>query len=379
MDTKTTNDIKNSDLTEETNLNAIASIINNISMNNQLDSTSELHITANPTDSILELHITDDPTDPILELHITDDPTDSILELPITDNPTNPILELPIVESCPQYENLVLSGGSTRGIAHIGAISKLIDAQLLDLTKIKGLASTSAGSMLGMLIVLGFTIDQIWEFILSIDFEKLISPNFFLFAGKCGIESGQIFYNIIEGILSKTTGINNINFEQLYEITKISYTVVGSCLTAKKAVYFNHINTPKFRVSVALRISMSIPGFFTPVVIDNKTYIDGSIIDNYPIELFHDKLDKTIGIIICNEYDTDYKYPEEYCMSIINLFMHICYKKDETKYKENTIYINKNITKMSMFDFKLDINKKKEIYQSGVLATEEFILCNINK
>lgn len=360
MDTKTIN-IINFSIDPEINLNTITSIINDISANINDNSESKIN-TESKNDSIeFDLNIISNKSD------LRNDELHSIDKIP------NEIES----ESKPKYENLVLSGGSTRGIAHIGAISKLIDHGLLDLSKIKGLASTSAGSLLGMLIVLGFTINQIWDFILSIDFEQLISPNIFLFVEKCGIESGQIFYNIIEGILRKITRIDNINFEQLYEITKISYTVVGSCLTTKKAVYFNHINTPKFRVSVALRISMSIPGFFTPVIIDKKTYIDGSIIDGYPIELFHDKLDKTIGIIICNEYDTDYKHPEEYCMSVINLFMHMCYKKDETKCKENTIYINKHITRMSVFDFELDTNKKNEIYQAGVFATEEFI-SNIN-
>ena len=287
--------------------------------------------------------------------------------------PTNQPDQSDLVNPKPKYLNLVLSGGSTRGIAHIGAIAKLIEADLLDLTKLKGLASTSAGSMLGVLIVLGFTIDEIWSFIRSIDFKKLISPNIFLFPIKCGIESGRIIYNLVEEILTRKTGISNITFEQLHQITNIAYTVVGSCLTTKEAVYYNHINTPNFKVSLAVRISMSMPGFFTPVIIEEKTYLDGALIDNYPIELFHEEIDQTIGIIICNDYDTDYKYPEEYCGSIMNLFMWICYKKDETKYKENTIYIKKNIGSMSMLDFNLSICKKNRIYQSGVLATEEFI------
>ena len=37
---------------------------------------------------------------------------------------------------------------------------------------------------------------------------------------------------------------------------------------------------------MAIRISISMPGFFTPVTIDNKKYIDGAILDNYPINFF---------------------------------------------------------------------------------------------
>lgn len=280
---------------------------------------------------------------------------ESIIESTIESQPE--ISSQPKTKNDFLYHNLVLSGGSTRGIAHIGAIRKLIDLNLLDLSKLRGLASTSAGSMLGVLVVLGFTIDEIWSFIQSIDFEKLVSPNLSSLA-KCGIDSGQIIYNLIEEILSKTTHIHNINFDQLYKITNITYTVVGSCLTTKEAVYYNHINTPNFKVSLAVRISMGMPGFFTPVVIDKYTYIDGAVIDNYPIELFHEDIDRTIGIIICNDYDTEYTYPEEYIGAVMNLFVWMCYKKDEMKYRENTIYIRNNSCQMSMFDFNLDLKKK---------------------
>jgi NTE family protein len=280
-------------------------------------------------------------------------------------------------EKNPKYVNIVLSGGSTKGIAHIGALKKLIDSNLLDLKKIRGLASTSAGSLLGILVVLGFDIDAIWSFIKNIDFNKLISPNPILFIENCGcgMDTGEKIESIIKDILYRVTGDANISFKNLYEITHISYTVVGSCLTTKEAVYFNHINYPDFPVYLGVRISMGIPGLFTPIILpeNNNKYIDGVMTDNYPIELFHDELDKTIGILICNDYNTDYKYPEEYFQAIMNLFFYMAYKKDHDKYKENTIYIKKNVSDVSIFNFNVDISKKIILYESGMAAAEEFI------
>jgi NTE family protein len=296
-------------------------------------------------------------------------------------NPTNDIDHTPLPEATkpePKYHNLVLSGGSTRGIAHIGAVKKLVEANLIDLTKLKALACTSAGAFMGVLIVLGFTIDEIWSFIKLIDFRKLVSPNILLFLTQCGIETGQTLHNVIEDILNKKTGIANITFAQLYEITKITFTVVGSCLNTKEAIYYNHLNTPDFKVSLAIRISTSMPGFFIPVKIDGKTYIDGAVIDNYPIDLFHEELDKTIGILICTDYSTDYSYPEEFISSMMNLVLYLCYKRDYVKYKENTVYINKTVVNMSAFDFDIDMEKKQKIYESGIQAVEEFI-GNLNK
>jgi predicted acylesterase/phospholipase RssA len=273
----------------------------------------------------------------------------------------------------PKYENLVLSGGSIKSISQVGAIKKLIDEKLLDLSKLKSLAGTSAGSLIGLLIVLGFNIDEIWNFIYYLDMGNMVKPDILLFLRKCGVETGQIIYNLIEEILTKKTGTKHINFRQLYEITNIHFIVVGSCLTTKEAVYYDHVNTPNFKVSMAIRISISIPGFFIPIIIDNKKYVDGGLLNNYPMNLFEDRMEETIGILNCNEYNTDYRYPEEYFMAIMNLFMYNYYEKTSRQYANNTIYINKSIDGISMISFNLDYQAKIDLFNCGVEAVEEFI------
>lgn len=277
-----------------------------------------------------------------------------------------------------KYHNLVLSGGSVRGISLLGSIHKLIETELIDLAKLKAIAGTSVGALVGCLIVLGFTIDEIWNFIKSITMSKLVKPDFLLFMNKCGVDSGSIIHNLIEEILLKKTNVPNITFIKLFNLTNISFTVVGSCLTTKIATYFNHINTPDFIVSKAIRISISIPGFFTPVieqVSDQELkYVDGGVIDNFPIKIFDTDIVNTIGILICNEYETNYKYPEQYPLAIMNLFMYNYYKETYDKYIDNTILINDCIENSSFFNFNVDDKLKKELYDNGIKATERFII-----
>ncbi len=278
--------------------------------------------------------------------------------------------------SYPKYKNLVLSGGSIKSISQIGAIKKLIDEKLIELSKLKALAGTSAGSLIGLLIVLGFSIDEIWDFIYCINMGNMVKPDILLFLRKCGVETGQIIYNLIEEILTKKTGTKHINFRQLYEITKIHFTVVGSCLTTKQAIYYDHINTPNFKVSMAIRISIGIPGFFIPITIDNNKYIDGGVLNNYPMNLFEDKIDETIGILICNEFNTDYNYPEQYFMAVMNLFMYNYYEKTAKQYASNTIYINKSFDGVSMISFDIDNKTKINLFNCGIEAVDEFIKKN---
>ena len=277
------------------------------------------------------------------------------------------------VTSVPKYKNLVLSGGSIRGISLVGAVKKLVDSDLIQLDKLKAVAGTSAGAMLSLLIVLGFSIDEIWNFIYFIDMKKTVNPNILLFLEKCGMETGEIIHNLFEEILAKKTGINNINFQQLHQITNIHLTMVGSCLTTKEIIYYDHINTPNFKVSMALRISIGIPGFFTPIVIGNKKYIDGGVLNNYPMNLFEHCLDETIGILISNEYYTDYTYPEEYFMAVLNLLLHNYFIVSYIKYKNNTIYVTKTPKNISPFNFNVDNHIKICLFNFGIQATEEYI------
>ncbi len=273
----------------------------------------------------------------------------------------------------PKYKNIVFSGGSIKGICHIGVLKRLIDERLVDLKKLRAVAGTSAGSLLAVLVVLGFSIDEIWKFIFDIDMKKMVNPDFFMVLKKCGVDTGQIIYNLFEEIIAAQTGIKHINFKQLFEITKIHLIIVGSCLTTKEAVYFDHINTPNFKVSVAIRISISMPGFFTPVTIDGKKYVDGAVLDNYAMGLFKNELDETIGSLISDDYNTNYNYPEEYFLAILNLFLHHFYEKTALLYQQNTIYVKPSSSDVFIFNFDVNNKTKIDLFNTGYMAAHNFI------
>jgi len=293
---------------------------------------------------------------------------------------------LPIVDPYTGYLHLVLSGGSTKGIAHIGAVQRLIDLNLLNLSKLKSITGSSVGSIIGCLFAIGFTPSEVWEFIFKIDLKKIVEPNILLFITKCGVDTGKIMFNLIEEILTKKTGIKHINFKQLYVLTGITLTAVGTCLTDRKAVYYNHINTPTFKVSMAIRISMGIPCFFVPIDIDGKKYIDGCILNNYPMNIYDSKnidlfpnsgasegeLERTIGILIRIDYNTSYTCPEEYLRALMHLFMFQYYIHEEKTYLENTIRVNKNLDNLSPVSFDLSDEMKQNIYQAGIDAVDVF-------
>ena len=272
-----------------------------------------------------------------------------------------------------KYQNLVLSGGSIRGISLIGAVKELVDKKFLNLKDLKAIAGTSAGAMLSTLIVIGMDIDEIWKFVHDFDIGELINPDPLLFLNKCGFDTGKNIHNFFEKYITEKTGIKHINFRQLYNKTNIHFTIVGTCLTTKETIYFDHINTPNEKVSVALRISIGIPYIFMPFSIGDKQYIDGGVLNNYAMNLFEDRLDKTIGVMIRSDYNTGYTCPEEYFVAIYNIFMYHFFQKNADKYKKNTIYIKESVESISMMNFSVESNIKTKLYDNGILAAHDFI------
>ena len=275
------------------------------------------------------------------------------------------------------YKNLVLSGGSVRGVCHIGALTKLFESGCLN--NLESYAGASVGAIITCFLALGFSIAEIWDFIYKVDMAKLVDPNIMMFLTKFGVDEGNIMYDLIENILIAKTGIKKITFKQLHDFTNKTLTIIGSGLTTKTVIYYNHINTPDFEVALAVRISISIPGFFTPVTIDDKKYIDGAILNNYPMNLYKDDLDNTIGILIVCDYDTDYQYPEQYPFAVFNLFLYHNLMQTYNQYEANTVYVDCSVEKEQVSHlnsgpiFNVDTKSKEILYKIGYDSSTKFL------
>ena len=108
---------------------------------------------------------------------------------------------------------------------------------------------------------------------------------------------------IITALVEKKNVSKKITFKELYDKFKVKLVISGTCLNDASVHYFSYDLTPSMQVLKAVRISLSIPLLFKPYKYDNKLWIDGGSIDNYPIALFKDKLSDVIGILLDDTYE----------------------------------------------------------------------------
>ena len=156
-------------------------------------------------------------------------------------------------------------------------------------------------------------------------------------------------------------------------MTKKKLILTGTCLNTGKAVYFSYEKYPNMRVLDALRITISVPILFDPVKFNDRYYVDGGCIDNYPISLFNDELENVIGIHlgdqpkkneICNVVD--------YFISIFNCLQQFHCKNSYKGYEKYTLNVCSN-NNSSLTNFEIDKQMLLDMFKDGAIAMTNFL------
>jgi len=275
-------------------------------------------------------------------------------------------------------KNLVLSGGSMKGLAYIGMIKCIEEYDIVK--KIDNFVGTSIGACVCFCLLIGYTYEELYDVFINLDINKARNinvDNILNFGTTYGVDNGEKIVKILKVFLKKKLQVNSITFAELYEKTQKNITIIGSCLNTTSVEYFNLKNNPNMDVIDALRISISIPLFFTPVIYDNKYYVDGALTNNYPIENCVNNNKETLGVVLTsNTYTyTEINSIDNYLISIINTnFVH----QDKEKIKKyHDITIDLEI-ECNSFDFSLSIEIKKDIINQGYLITKSQIIKKYN-
>lgn len=176
---------------------------------------------------------------------------------------------------------LALGGGGARGLYHIGVIKALEDNNI----KISAVAGTSIGALIGAVYV-SSRLEKLEKIILDLNIKKVIQLLDLSFL-KNGILDGKK----LEKLLRTELLLDNI------EDTKIPFFAVATDLMSGEEIILNKGSLVK-----AVRASISIPGLFTSVEINNKHLADGGLLNPVPISVLRkEKYDVILAIDLNKE------------------------------------------------------------------------------
>lgn len=193
---------------------------------------------------------------------------------------------------------VVLSGGGARGLAHIGVLKALEEMRI----PIDCIVGTSMGALVGGIYATGIPPVQIENIIAKNDLESLFNdlppradrpykikeydyyPLFDISVGvnsngiqlPPGASAGYKFELFIKEIIGLDSSVTNLNFDTL----PTPYRAMATNLENGQLKVFSNGDLARI-----MRASMSLPAVINPVIIDGKTYIDGGLVDNLPVEV----------------------------------------------------------------------------------------------
>jgi NTE family protein len=156
---------------------------------------------------------------------------------------------------------LALGGGGVRGVAHIGVLRVLERSGF----RVRAVAGTSIGSIIGALYSSGKTPDQIEEILTKIDQVRLYGWPLSDGPGLLGLRG-------ISEFLKAQLG------ESIFDDLKIPFAAVAVDLNSNREIILREGN-----VVDAILGSIAVPGLFPPKEIDQYLLIDGGVLDPVPV------------------------------------------------------------------------------------------------
>lgn len=172
---------------------------------------------------------------------------------------------------------LVLGGGGSKGLAHIGVIKALVEADI-EITQIAG---TSAGALIGGLYAANPDYHQLESIVNELNYLEIAKVLI-----DWPIKSGLVRGQKLEKFLDKMCGQKRIE-----DLPLKFRAVCSDIVTGEKYVF------SQGKLATAIRASCSIPAVFSPLKHDGKILIDGGAVDPIPVsEVFPGQDEKIVAV-----------------------------------------------------------------------------------
>ncbi len=241
---------------------------------------------------------------------------------------------------------LALSGGGARGIAHLGVLQALTEAGIRPTV----VAGTSAGSIVGALFSAGKAPNEVLNFLIKTNYLSI----FRLARSFKGVLNMRKTDKIFKKILQE---------DDTFEKLKIPFYVAATCLETGTTDYFSEGELIR-----AIQASSCIPVLFSPMIINNKHYVDGGILNNLPTEVIRDKCDYLIGVHV-NPLTNTHKVS-----NVTDLLVRTGYLAISANTKNSAKFCDWYIEPYPLHEYSIfDVGEAVEMFQVGYEYTKALL------
>jgi NTE family protein len=280
-----------------------------------------------------------------------------------------------------QKVGVVLSGGASKGLAHVGVLKALEENEI----PIDYIVGTSMGGIIGGCYAAGMSPDQIEEMVLSEQFHRWINGlpetgfNYFYHRSdenahflKLQLSLDSILNLQLNTSLASDVSLNFALTEKMAMASAISGNNFDKLFVPLRVVAAdiftqNQVILSKGLLSDALRATQTVPFFYNPIRVDGKYLFDGGVYNNFPVDVAEDVFnpDVIIGSNVSTKIYNDYPYDLDEKLIAKSLIFLLLDKSDPGRVPANGIYIQPNMDGYTSFDF----SRVRSMIDSGYAQT----------
>lgn len=309
--------------------------------------------------------------------------------------------------------DLVFEGGGVKGIGLVGALSVLEERGY----EPQGIAGASGGAVLAALSAAGYTVPELREILLDLDFTDLqdkawedriplLGTPLSLLKDQ-GLYEGRALQEYMRELLAakgiRTFGdlVDSTRTEEMrgrYGAQVIVSDITGRQLLVlpRDAARLGVEDTDGFEVALAVRMSAGIPFYFEPVRFRNRKtgikhlIVDGGVLSNFPVWLFDVEgvprwptfglrlVEPEPRVSLAGRMD-EAEYPKNGIRATIdyvkNLVLTMMEARDRLYIETADFARTINIPTLGVrtTDFDISRERKLELYEAGRTAAERFL------
>lgn len=205
-------------------------------------------------------------------------------------------------------KRICLSGGGIRAVAFIGAL-EILEARGY-LKTVREYIGISAGAFMAFGFTLGYTLQEIKKLCMELDFSLIrsVEPETAIeFLDNYGFDNGENLQRLLESILKQKNLAPDTTFQQLaLQYPNLpSLRCFATDLNTCEPREFSLASTPTVKLIDALKATMSLTFYFTPVIdpITGHYLTDGGVLHNYPMAfLTPEERKDSLGLMFSNEH-----------------------------------------------------------------------------
>ena len=197
-------------------------------------------------------------------------------------------------------KHMVISGGGPLLLNMYGALKQSNILEIWSHTSIESYHGTSAGAVLSTFMALKYEWEELDNYLINRPWHNILNfnvLNIYDYYSNNGVMDKTFIYEMFSPLFKAKDIDMNIDIETFCQITGVSMYLYATEYSSFDVKEFSVEATPRVKILDAIYASMAIPILFKPIVIEEKLYLDGSILINYPMEKCLEKNEDLTSIL----------------------------------------------------------------------------------